>query len=322
MWTSHPDSAIQWARDCIESSQRQGEQRRQAEALTVWGEVAWEQKAYAESRRLLEQALALFRQIDDQIGVADVYHWLGHLVLEQGDHAQAQVFFQDSYTRLKDFGDRVSLTLLLNDLGLVAYFQEDYATSRAYSEQDLALCREIENKFGMAMTYNRLGDLARCEEDYGRADALYQESLALFKAVGDNPQTTAVSHNIAHVRLSQSKVADAARLFNQALHEFQAMGDQNGVIDCLAGLAGVAIISGQPAIGVRWLSASEKAKQDLGTTWWPANHLAYRRHLARAREQMDGEAFNAAWDAGRALSLAQAIDLAIANTELPIVRPH
>src|SRR5437773_3163105 len=106
---------------------------------------------------LLEQALALFGQIEDQTGVADAYHWLGHLALGQGDQARAQAFFKDSYTRLKDLGDRVSLTLLLNDLGLVCYFQEDYAMARAYSEQDLALCREIGSKLGMAMTYNRLG---------------------------------------------------------------------------------------------------------------------------------------------------------------------
>ena len=307
MWTSNMESAKQLARACIESSRAHGEPRRQAEALTVLGEVAWEQNDYAEAQKFLEEALALFGQCDDQMGVADAYHWLGHLALAQGDQGRARSFFQDSYSRLNDFGDRVSLTLLLNDLGLVSYFQEDYIMARAYSEQDLALCQEIGSRFGMAMTYNRLGDLARCEDDYGRADALYNESLSLFRAVGDISQTSAVSHNIAHVRLSQGKGVQAAKLFNQALDEFRARGDKNGVIDCLAGLAGVAIQFGHPEEGARWLAASEKAKQEIGTTWWPANHIAYQRQLSRLHEQLDDATFQATWEQGHALTIERAL---------------
>jgi DNA-binding CsgD family transcriptional regulator len=156
------------------------------------------------------------------------------------------------------------------------------------------------------MTYNRLGDLARCEDDYGRADALYKESLALFTAMGDNRQMASVSHNIAHVRLSQGKVAHAARLFTQALDEFRAMDDKNGVSDCLAGLAGVAILYGRPEKGAQWLSASERAKQALGTTWWPANQIAYQRQLSQLHEQLDETTFQAAWERGRTLTIAQA----------------
>ena len=313
MWTSNLESAKQWARACIESSQTHGEHRRQAEALTVLGEVAWEQNEYAEAQMLLEQALALFRQIDDQMGVADVYHWLGHLAQGQGDHARARSFFQDSYTRLNDFGDRVSLTLLLSDLGLVSYLQEDYAMARAYNQQDLALCREIGSKFGMAKTLNQLGDLARCEDDYGRADALYDESFSLFKELGSF-QTAAVSHNIAHVRLSQGEGVQAAMLFNQALNEFRKMGDMKGVMDCLTGLAGVAIQFGQPEIGARLLGACEKVRQEIGTTWWPANHIAYKRHLSRVHEQLDDATFNAAWKDGGAMTLEQAIEYALLET--------
>ena len=73
------------------------------------GVVEWEQNEHTEAQLHLEQALALFRQVDDQMGIADALHWLGHLALAQSDYARARSSFQDSYTRLKDFGDRVSL---------------------------------------------------------------------------------------------------------------------------------------------------------------------------------------------------------------------
>ncbi len=306
------ESAKQWARACIESSQTNGERRLEAEAFMVLGvAVAWGQNEYDEAQIHLEQALALFRQVDDQMGVADAFHWLGHMALEHSEYARARSFFQDSYARLNDFGDRVSLTLLLNDLGLVSYLQEDYAIARAYSEQGVALCREIGSKFGMAMTLNRLGDLARCEGDYGRADTLYNDSLSLFKEMGYSSQTASAWHNIAHVRLSQGEGVQAAKLFHQALNEFREMGDKKGVTDCLTGLAGVAIQFGQPGKGARLLGASEMLKQELGATWWPANHIAYKGHLSRLHEQLDDATFNAAWAEGRAMTLEQAIEYAL-----------
>jgi len=312
MFSGDLECSKQWARACIESSQTTGECKVQGEALTVLGEVAWEQNEYAEAQMLLEQAQALFRQVDDQMGVADACHWLGHLALDQNDYEQARSFFLDSYTRLNDFGDRVSLTLLLNDLGLVSYLQEDYPIARAYSEQNLELCREIGSKFGMANTLNRLGDLARCEDDYGRADALYHDSLSLFKEIGEKAQSPSVWHNIAYVRLSQGKGVQAASLFNRALNEFRERGDKKGVMDCLTGLAGAAIQFGQPEKGALLLGASEMLNQEIGAPpRWPANHIAYKRHLSRLHEQMDETTFQAAWEEGRALTLEQAINRAL-----------
>jgi len=308
------ESAEEWARACMESSQTTGERRRQGEVFTVLGLVAWQQNKYAEAQIHLEQALTLFRQVEDQMGVADAFHWLGHVALEHGDYARARSFFQDSYTRLNDFGDRVSLTLLLNDLGLVSYLQEDYTIARAYNEQDLALCREIGSKLGMARALNQLGDLARCEGDYGRADALYNDSLSLYKEIGFKAPTASVWHNIAHVRLSQGEGVQAAMLFNQALNEFRKMGDKKGVMDCLTGLAGVAIQFGQPEKGARLLGTCEKIKQEIGTTWWPANHIAYMRHLSRLHEQLDEDTFNTAWKEGGAMTMEQAIEYALLET--------
>jgi DNA-binding CsgD family transcriptional regulator/tetratricopeptide (TPR) repeat protein len=310
MWTSNLDSAKQWARACVESSQKSGERKRQAVALAVLGEVAWEQNEFVEAQTHLEQALALFRQVDDQMGVADALHWLGHLALGQGDYGRSRAIFQDSYTRLKDFGDQVSLTLLLSDLGLVSYLQEDYAMARAYSDQGMALCRKIGSKFGMAKTLNLLGDLARCEGDNESADALYQDSLSLFKELGSS-QITATLHNLAHVRLSQGDGVQAVKLFSQASNEFRELGDEKGVTDCVMGLAGVAIQMGQPEKGTRLFGACEKIKQENGTTWWPANRIAYKRYLSRLHDQLDDARFNAAWKEGRAMTLEQAIEYAL-----------
>ena len=136
--------------------------------------------------------------------------------------------------------------------------------------------------------------------------------MSLFKEIGEKAQSASVWHNIAYVRLSQGNGVQAASLFNQALKEFRERGDKRGIVDCLTGLAGVAIQFGQPRKGARLLGASEMLDREIGTSpRWPANLIAYKHQLSRLHEQLDEAAFQAAWEEGRTLSLEQAINDAL-----------
>jgi hypothetical protein len=52
-------------------------------------------------------------------------------------------------------------------------------------------------------------------------------------------------------------------------------------------------------------------RESIGATLPPDGHPAYERTLAATRAQLDEATFAAAWEAGRALSLEQAIAYAL-----------
>ncbi len=109
--------------------------------------------------------------------------------------------------------------------------------------------------------------------DYRRALALYQESVAL------------------------------ARRFEW----------KEGIAQCLVGIGGVASAVGQAERAARLLSAAETLLDSIGLSLaaWPEVRADFDRYVAAARAQLDEATFKAAWAEGRAMSLDQAIALAL-----------
>jgi hypothetical protein len=62
-----------------------------------------------------------------------------------------------------------------------------------------------------------------------------------------------------------------------------------------------------PERAARLWGAAERQRQAIGCRPAPAARATYERALATARAQLDEATFEAAWAAGRSLSLAQVI---------------
>jgi hypothetical protein len=79
------------------------------------------------------------------------------------------------------------------------------------------------------------------------------------------------------------------------------------VLQALEGVAGVAGAQGQPARAARLFGATDALRAALGLPVRPADRRHYDRDVSAVRAALGAETFAAAWAAGRALSLEQAI---------------
>jgi hypothetical protein len=98
----------------------------------------------------------------------------------------------------------------------------------------------------------------------------------------------------------------------QGLALSQAMSYQSGIAWCLAGLGSAAALDNQPERAAGLWGAAERLQQAKGGRPAPTARATYERALLVARAQSSEPAFAAAWAAGRALSLEQAIAEALA----------
>ena len=169
-----------------------------------------------------------------------------------------------------------------------------------------------------AQLLNNLGEVARCEGDYARAGRLYEESLTLFREQGTTGDIARSLHNLGYVAHAQGDDDRAAARFAESLRLFQEWGNKRGVAECLAGVATVAV--GRAAEherarrAARLLGAAEAQFEAIGAAMWPADRLEHRRTVAAVSSALGDEAFAAAWTAGRAISLEQAIAYALEAT--------
>ena len=80
-------------------------------------------------------------------------------------------------------------------------------------------------------------------------------------------------------------------------------------------MAGVAGKLGHPAWAAQLLGAAEAIRESIGRSLTPVERAVFDRYAATIRAQLDDATFAAAWAAGQALTLEQAVDEALADTQ-------
>ena len=154
--------------------------------------------------------------------------------------------------------------------------------------------------------------MVRAEGDLVAARTIYEESLEIFIELGSRAGVASGLHNLGLVALGQGLYARAAALLQDSLTEFRELGDRRGVAEALIGLALLAGRAGEPERAARLFATGQAALEAIGATVWPSNQAEYDRGLAEIRAQLGEPTFAAAWSAGQALSLEEAVAEALA----------
>jgi len=264
---------------------------------------------YAAARLQYEQALQLAREVGDTWWYAVAVEHLGWLAREQGDSATAWVRLTESLAIYRELGYASSIAENLNMLAEVAILDEDGARAEALLAESRAIeQREHADPHQIGTTLLYLGHAAQLRGAYDRAAQLHHESLECFQAFGDQHFGLPLAyHGLGETALGQGRLDEAARYLAQGLALSQTLGDQANMSWCLAGLGSAAALGEEPERAARLWGAAERLRQAIGCRSAPAARATYERALAIARAQLGEEAFAAAWAAGSALTLEQAI---------------
>lgn len=296
-----------WSDQVLASLTAKEPTRARAMALFSRGAMALFQGDPSGGLPLVEESVALWRQVEQGFGLVTALWFNGLVLLNQGNHATAHPVIEECLALSSALDYPYHQTMALASLGNVAMGGGDFAEARTWFEEAMALGREIGDKRSISLALENLGEVARLQGDYARARLYYQESVALFSEIGREAGVVRSTHCLGHVALHRGDLEQAAALFYESLAMFRKLGHQRGIAECLAGLAGLAANQGQPQRGGRLLGAAAAMLSALGGAWWPADRVEYERHLAAIRAALTEEAFAVVWAAGQAMTLEQAI---------------
>ena len=225
----------------------------------------------AAGKRLLQESLALYREIDDPNGAARALGALAWLALQQSGYAEAEVLAGESVDYARATGDRMLLFCSLAWLAIALREQGRSSEARELYEQSLAQARELGAPWEIG---NILKEIGRAECDEGRHDLAekhFAESIAILHGVGNLP----------------------------------------GVIDSLEGLADVAAATAAPLRAARLWGTADALRHEIGNARSLHESIACERQLKAVREILTAEAFNQAWNEGRAMSLDDVVRYAL-----------
>jgi predicted ATPase/class 3 adenylate cyclase len=175
-------------------------------AALAWGQADAEQ---AEARA--EEALKLYRRLDDKRGVARALNHLGLVSQERGAYEQARGFFDESGALARELGNERGYAVAVVNLGGLALIEGDYGRARELSELGLRLHREHDSRDGEAISLLNLGFAALEEGAVDGAREHLEKSCRLFRELGFTEYHSFALEGLAGVAAASSAHPEAAQ---------------------------------------------------------------------------------------------------------------
>jgi non-specific serine/threonine protein kinase len=256
---------------------------------------------------LYEAGLALHRRLGDPRGSAAALAGLGRLAYDTGDYARAQALYEESLAHRRAVHERRGIAHATGDLASVAAARGDDARAQALFEECAALYHDLGDVRGEAWVLNVLGDLAGRRGDHTAADALLRRGLAVHREIR-NAAGVAEALTLAGFEACRAGAPDRALpLFREALAVCGEIDAPGRTVRAVEGVAEVAAARGQAVRAARLLGAAAAARAALRLVLHPFERAPQERTLAALRARLLPAEFAAAWRAGGAWSLEQAV---------------
>ena len=286
-----------------------------AAALNTLAMVAQRRGDYATARVRFDEAIGLRRRVGDEAGAARALANLGLAADERGDVATARACYEEALEVSRRLGDRSATANTLANLALLVQQTGDLDAAMGLQEESLGLLRDLGNRMGIGVVLGNLGLIAEAQGELNRARALHAEALATLEQVGAGRDIAVSLRNLAGVVQEQGALGEADALYHRALEAAVQAGDKRVATGCLEGLATLRSQEGRAERAARLFGAAEAQRAFLGLSLVSLGHELYERHVDAARAALREEAFQAAWDAGKAMSLEEVVEYALAEVD-------
>ena len=292
--SEHPDlrAAIAWAH-----AEGRGELALRLAAF-LW-RFWWVRGLLTEGRRWLDLVLALPVE-DLEALRATVLEGAAALAWGQADAEQAEARAEEALKLFRRLDDKRGVARALNHLGLVSQERGAYEQARGFFDESGTLARELGSERGYAVAVVNLGGLALIEGDRGRARELSELGLRLHREHDSPDGEAISLLNLGFAALEEGAVDEAREHLDKSCQLFRELGFTEYHSFALEGLAGVAAASGAHPEAARLLGRAEALREVADASLGPFERRLHEATVAEVQEHVDPAILAEAWREGRA----------------------
>ena len=297
-----------------------------AKALNVAGHLAIIQSDYERAEPLCKESLALYRELEDQPGIAFSLFLLGSVSWTQGNMVAARTLTEEALAISRQIDAMALAASSLFILGLVSSSQGEYARAQSLFEEGLAIHRALGDKRGIAQTLSQLAQvLFVSQADQARVSSLLEECLMDSQEVGFKEGIAAYYCVSGQLALSRKDLVLARSLAEKSVVLYKEIGHRHGTANSLGVLGKVFAIEGDYAAAQTLYEQSLAISCELSEQWVAAVFLLELGNVVAAQQKLAWAA--QLWGAAEALRDAFGVPIPLAQRadyerSLSAVRVH
>lgn len=257
-------------------------------------------------------SLALYRQLDDKAGIANLALCLVHVLRNDTDRlVEVQNYLSESLTLLRALGEPEELFWALQQQGELALYTGTYTVAEQHFREVAAHWRQLDAKLNLAWALALVGEAMVLQDSLLSAESCYAEAHAIFCELGNKDGEAIVCYHRGEIARRQGDFAEANRLYQASITLCQSLQNRHITARCLAGLGGVALAIGRAVEAATCLGAAHHLFDELAPFLPPAAQAEYESLLAATRQTLGEDAYATHWQIGYAMTTTDAVALAL-----------
>jgi predicted ATPase/DNA-binding SARP family transcriptional activator/Tfp pilus assembly protein PilF len=205
--------------------------------LLFAGACAFGSGKLAEAKQLFLESCTVYRRINDTWGIAGVLNNLGQVAVALGEYDEARQFLEESLQVTEAAQIRHLRVHVLGNLSELNLALGEHQAAKPYAQQALVLARDIEEQFSIATQLSRLGAVEMMLGEYIAAEHAFQEALDIATSLSNRWEQAACLNHLGEIMLKLDRPHDAQRHFRQALFLARSIGAASIALNSLRGLA-------------------------------------------------------------------------------------
>jgi predicted ATPase/DNA-binding SARP family transcriptional activator len=197
-----------------------------------------------EARQPLAQSLALYRELGDRWGTANVLFALSVSAESLGASEEAAQNQQECLSIRRALGDQRGIAYSLSKVAISLYGPGKFDRAEGLAREAVAICRAMGDRASLQTCLWILGLTLYWRGDFDGARVCLEESLAIGRDLGSHVELARLQISLGQIKGAQGQYEEGFRLVQQGLDLAREADDQWGIGYGLVTLGRVSLAQG------------------------------------------------------------------------------
>jgi tetratricopeptide (TPR) repeat protein len=175
----------------------------------VIGNVCLDMREFSKAREFYEQALDIFRTVNDRSGEGNALALIGDTFYHQDAFYQAIEYYKQAQAIFLSTCAKLSEAMVLYQMRSSYYFMSQYAQAIELTERRLVIARELLLRSLEAHALHEQGNNYQAMNNISQAEKCYKQSWAIAKEIGAGELQVQNLRGLGDFYISQGWIKDA-----------------------------------------------------------------------------------------------------------------
>jgi len=173
--------------------------------------------------------------------------------------------------------------------------------------------RDVPLSFQTGLFFLGMGMDESIHANYETANQLFEEGLEIFRRLRNRNFQTVFASELGHIARRTGDIIQAKKIYKETLANWQDLGNRAAISHQLECFAFLSIVEEEPQRAAKLFGAAEALRERNNSQMSELERIEYEQSMARLRSMLVEVEVNALWSEGRAMTMNQAIALALGS---------